>query len=263
NMPKQWILWMLGCVFAAGAHAQMPDPSTEEKKLLVLGEKTRNFYPPDFDSVSYFSEQFDSVFYALVQQNPATLQYPFSALTDSGVCWVTTAADGNFRIYSWDTWTGGTMHFFHSIWQWKSNGSVHAKLPQLEEGDPASYCTAIDTVHIQNQTYYLAITNRIGSTKIGAQAIGAFAMEGDQLNDTVPMFRNKTETLNALEIAFDFFDVVDRPERPVKMIHYDPRAHTVDVAVVDEEGHVKPGNERYQLRGRYFERAGVKQKKKE
>lgn len=50
---------------------------------------------------------------------PATIIYPFSSLKKDYLI-ISTSSDHLFRIYSWDTETGGTMHFFENVMQYKS-----------------------------------------------------------------------------------------------------------------------------------------------
>lgn len=211
----------------------------------------------DYDSISFYSDKFETGFTKLIQNNPATLNYPFKKLVDSNFCDVRTSIDGNFRIYSWDTWTGGTMHIFETIYQWKSNGKVFTKIPKYDEGEAGSFCSKIFTVNINDRTYYLAVTNGIFSTKDAMQSISAYSIEGSKLVDTVKLFKTKTKKLNSIDVEFDFFSVVDRPERPLELITYDDKQKIIYVPVVGDKGQVTKKNILYQLKGGYFEFIGI------
>jgi hypothetical protein len=59
---------------------------------------------------------------------------------------------------------------------------------------------------------------------------------------------------NTLGFGFDFFSVVDRPDRPVQLIKYDGVKKTLTIPVVLEDGKVTGRTIVYQFTGQYFER---------
>ena len=68
-------------------------------------------------------------------KNASTLDYKFSGLQES--MYIATSEDGNFRIYSWDTEDGGSMHRFSRVYQYRTaGGKVYSKADALPEGDP-------------------------------------------------------------------------------------------------------------------------------
>lgn len=239
------------------AFTQTTNIASQENKFVSLYSKLASFIQVGYDSISFYSDKFETGFTKLIQNNPATLNYPFKKLVDSNFCDVRTSIDGNFRIYSWDTWTGGTMHIFETIYQWKSNGKVFTKIPKYEEGEAGSFCSKIFTVNINDRTYYLAVTNGIFSTKDAMQSISAYSIEGSKLVDTVKLFKTKTKKLNSIDVEFDFFSVVDRPERPLVLITYDDKQKIIYVPVVGDKGQVTKKNILYQLKGGYFEFIGI------
>src|SRR6202007_3389573 len=58
------------------------------------------------DSLEKANGQFEELLLTETSKKPQTLYSKFKSLKDSGLC-ISTSADGNFRIYCWDTWTGG------------------------------------------------------------------------------------------------------------------------------------------------------------
>lgn len=234
--------------------AQTANFSAQEDKLARLYRKLESNFPGDNDSMA---EVFAKGLASFIKNNPATLSYPFKKLNDSIFSGVKTSSDGNFRIYSWDTWTGGTMHFYKMIYQWKANGKVFTEVPRIEENDPAFYCSAIFTVNINNKPYYLAVTNGIYSSKDLMQSITCYSIESNKLMDTVKLFKTKTKKLNSIDVPFDFFSVVDRPERPLELITYDDKLNIIYIPVVDGKDQVTKKNILYQLKGQYFEFIGI------
>jgi hypothetical protein len=113
------------------------------------------------------------------------------------------------------------------------------------------------TVSINQKNYYLPISNGIYSNRDVAQAISAFTIDNGKLNDSVKLFKTRTEKLNSIRVEYNFFSVVDRPERPVELISYDEKRKIVYVAVVDDQGTVSKRNLLYQLKGNYFDYIGI------
>lgn len=232
--------------------AQTINLPAQEDKIARLYSKLENS-----DSADLYSEKFGKEIANFIKNNPATLTYAFKKLSDSIFCFLHTSDDGNFRIYSWDTETGGSMHFFKVIHQWKANGKVFTRVLPFENNDPAYLCSKIFTVNINNKPYYLAVTNATYSSKDSRQSISCYSIEGNKLTDTVKLFRTKTKKLNTINVAFDFFSVVDRPERPLELITYDDKLNIIYIPVVDDKDQVTKKNILYQLKDGYFEFIGI------
>lgn len=237
--------------------AQPESMALHENKFIQLYSKIGSFTLEKYDSISFYSDKFETEFTNFINSNPTSLNYRFKKLVDSIRCNVETSSDGNFRIYSWDARTGGTMRIFRTIYQWKNNGKVFAKVPKFDESDPGSFCSKIFTVSILDKPYYLAVTNGIYSTKDAMQSISAYNIVGNKLVDTVKLFKTKAKKLNSIDVGFDFFSVVDRPERPLELIVYDDKQKIIYIPVVGDNGQVTKKNILYQLKDRYFEFIGI------
>lgn len=257
------LLCLMFVVTLAGSNtfAQKNDFSLQENQVAAIYEKLVSFIHGNFDSLSYYSAKFEKEFTRLIQNNSGTLQYGFKKLVDSSYCWIKTSADGNFRIYSWDSWMGGTMHYFKVIYQWKSNGKIFTKLPNWTEGDAGFYCSNIFSVEANKRVLYLAITNSTVSTKDVIQSVSTYRIDNKKLVDTVKIFKTKSKKLNRIDVEYDFFSVVDRPERPVEVISYNDKLKALYIAVVDGDGKVTNRDIKYQLRGNYLEFVGIEVKK--
>ena len=57
-----------------------------------------------------------------------------------------------------------------------------------------------------------------------------------------------------ISVEFDFFSVVDRPERPVRVIKYDKSKKIIYIAIVHEDGKVTDKFIQYKFNGNYFEK---------
>lgn len=255
-----FITVLLACM-CNGSYSHSANLPHEEAKLVQLYAALINKLGNP-DSTTYYSDKFGKELKKYISTTPATLEYRFKRLTDSNYCFVTTSLDGNLRIYSWDTWTGGTMHFFNQIIQYRDGGRVLTKIPQYEKGDPGVYCSAIFTVMIKGAAYYLPISNGISSTKDASQSISVLTIHNHQLVDTVRLFKTKKRLLNAIDVYFDFFSVVDRPERPLTLITYDEKQKVIRIPLVNDNGQVTRQGLLYKLQDDYFTFTGIEPDKR-
>lgn len=238
-------------------NAQTKDLTSQENRFAILHSRLLESLHGDWDTTMACSKKFSNQFTNFIRANPATLAYPFKKLIDSNYIQIKTSGDGNFRIYSWDTWTGGTMHEFNTIYQWSDNGKVFSKLPRADKNDPGSFVSQIFTVSISGKPHYLAVTNATYSTKDARQSIAAYTINNGKLIDTVKFFKTKTKRFNRIDVGFDFFSVVDKPERPLELITYDDKLKIIYIPVVGDKGQVTNRNILYQLKNKSFAFIGI------
>lgn len=223
------------------------------KETELLKEYKKFSETDDFDSKENQSIKFSKDFKKFISENPETLTYDFKNLKNK--LYVITSEDRKLRFYVWDTGLGGTMVSFDQIIQYSSNGKVKT-IYNKEQSDTAYFVSNIIKTSVNNQTYYLVISNGIFSNKDQAQAVQAFTIRNDKLIDSDKIFKTKTTTLNKIQVDFDFFTVVDRPERPLKLIKFDK--DKLYIPIVDKEGAVSKKFLMYQLNNNYFQYIGVK-----
>ena len=94
-------------------------------------------------------------------------------------------------------------------------------------------------------------------SKDSKQSITVYSIEGNKLTDTARLFKTKTKKLNSIDVSFDFFSVVDRPERPLELISYDDKLNIIYIPVVNDKDQVTKKNILYQLKDGYFEFIGI------
>ncbi|SHK09188.1 hypothetical protein [Epilithonimonas mollis] len=201
-------------------------------------------------SLDYFE-----TFKDFLSKNQKSFTYDFQKIKKETGLYVATSKDGKLRFYTWDTQMGGTMKNFAQIIQFQSDGKV-ATLSNNSDND-AYFVSKIFDVNINNKRYYLVISNGVFSTKDVSQAVQALRIENGKLIDTDKIFRTKKETLNRIESSFDFFSVVNRPERPLELITFDDKTDSVYFPLVNEKGEVTPKRLVYQKKGNYFEFKGI------
>ena len=192
----------------------------------------------------------------------STLRYKFAALAEE--MYIATSDDGRFRIYSWDLEDGGTMHDFASVYQFAdAGGKVYSKTDEpttVEDGGGGGFVTDIYTLDgAKGGKVYIVCSTFIGSTKDAAQSADLYRIEGDKLDDKVKLIKTKSGLTNELGFGYDFFSVVDRPERPIRLISFDKKTKTLKIPVVIEDKEFQSGRVTnkfisYRFDGTYFVR---------
>ena len=166
----------------------------------------------------------------------STLSYRFPRLKDQ--MYVVTSKDGRFRIYSWDRQTGGTMHDFDSVFQFRgASGKVHSWSAGEDEDSGGVFYHDLFQVDSRAGPLYLGVATFIGSTSLAGASINAFTIDGERLIDDAKRIRTPSGLQHSVSFGYDFFSVVDRPERPIKLFRFDParRSFSFPVVVEDEK----------------------------
>lgn len=241
-------------IVSLNSYGQAKTFDKADKELASLYSKIFPFYYGDNDSLNYYSQAFTDRLSDFVKNNPATLKYKFRSLTDSNACHIVTSTDGLLRIYSWNTWLGGTMRDFNNIFQFRYGNKVHAINPYNEEGDFGSYFTDIFTLKVNGKAYYLAVSGGSESSKDAYETISAYTILNDTLNDKVKLIKTKSGLTSAISLEYDFFSVAARKERPIRLIRYDTNKKIIYIPVVLENGMVTDRYIQYQFNGKYFEK---------
>ena len=186
----------------------------------------------------------------------STLKHKFSELEKE--ISITTSEDGKFRVYSWDRLDGGTMHFFETVYQFQgTDGRVHSKSRDLEEGYSGSFVHEIFTIDAKAEKIYLVCSTSIGSTQDSYQNLRLFKVGKNELNDDVKLIKTKSGLTDSIGFGYNFFSVVDRNERPIKLILFDKKTQTFKIPIVIEDekfpnGRVTDKFINYKFNGTYF-----------
>lgn len=151
------------------------------------------------------------------------------------------------------------MHDFNNIFQFKSGNKVYAT-DLGDEDDYGAYFTDIYMLKTNGKTYYLAVSGGSESTKDAYETIGVYTISKDTLNNNVKLIKTSSGLTNSISFEYDFFSVVDRPERPIRLIRYDADKKTIYIPVVLENGKVTNRYILYQFNGQYFEKARMQKK---
>lgn len=211
---------------------------------------------PD-DSLQQANDLFEGLLLKYTSSNAQTISHSFKSLVDSGLR-IATSDDGLFRIYSWDTWTGGTMHFFKNVFQFKSDTKVFSKAfkPKDEqEGDAGCFYNQINDIVSDNKKYYITQSRAILSSGLSYYNIKAFSIVSSKLNDTAKIIKTRTGIKNQLGYEVDLTASSNRDrEVPDCYIEYDKINKILSIPVILDDSKVTAKKIRYQFKDRYFEK---------
>lgn len=185
---------------------------------------------------------------------PSTISYPFNLLKKEGVD-INTSKDGFFRIYSWDTWTGGTMHFFENVFQYKLGNKTYSILDTAkQEGDSCPWYRKVYQLKNNNKTYYLAVNVFIGSTIIYGGAI-----EIIEIKDRKMVNVNLIKTSHGLNSELSYECDLSKssgelPSSDYPNIRYNELTKTIFIPFVESNYAVTNKFITYKFTGQYFEK---------
>jgi hypothetical protein len=211
----------------------------------------------NYDSLEFANEIFRGKMLYYTSFYPTTLTYSFDSLAKYRIE-IASSVDQKFRIYSWNTRLGGTMYDFENIFQYKSNDKLYSIIiNDTSEMDGPVYkpfYSEIYTITENNKSYYLAINYGIYSSKDMSETISVFTIENNSLLDSIKLFKTDKYLTNSITIEFDFFSVVNRPERPVKLVTYDEKKKIIYIPIINDKNQVTKCSYAYQFNGQYFEK---------
>jgi len=260
NPPlKRFVILLLLCSAAtvfAQTNAQI------EKELIASLQEIEKYsnYGDNYDEQKLSQAQ-DTFQEKLLKYSkiPATLQFEFNELNKN--MYNATSKDGKFRIYSWDLEDGGSMHNFARIYQYQGeDGKVYSEYEdQSKEDAEPSFVTDIFMVKTDQAPIYVVCSTLIASNSFQHQYADLFRIEGSTLDKKVNLIKTKSGFTNALTFSYDFFSVVDRPERPIRLITFDEKTQTLSIPVVIEDEKFRDGRVTnrmisYRFSGTYFEK---------
>lgn len=260
-MKKLSVLFWLICVAAVICEAQTPAAIEQQ----LLGHLKKIEAASNYGGSSDYGileRENKALFDALLKfgNRIDVARYPFAKLKDKA--YVTTSKDGKFRAISWDRETGGTMHDFLTVFHYvDAKGKSHAWARDYDEEESAgSFVHQVFQTNAKGGTIYLAESTFIGSTSLAGQTLSAYRIEGSSLNADAKVIRTASGLTDSISFGYDFFTVVDRPERPIKLFSYDAATQSFRFPVVIEDENTPQGRVtnkfiRYRFDGSYFVKA--------
>jgi hypothetical protein len=226
-------------------------------KILSYWEDTRS---KGGEAAEDSLERQDSLFRTQLQRYtlkyPQTLNYSFDTLQNNVN--IATSTDKLFRIYSWDTWEGGTEHDFENVFQYKSGNKVYSYSvydTSFGEDIYVPYYTNIYTLKSNDKTYYLAIACCIYGTMDQGESIKIFDIEDNHVKD-VKLIKTSTHFTNEISFSYDFLKMTGWPNKYSNLIKYDANTEKIYIPIVNDDNDEKVTNKFivYKFNGNYFEK---------
>jgi hypothetical protein len=153
------------------------------------------------------------------------------------------------------------MHDFDNVYQYQGkSGKVYTwTAPAESEGSAGSFYHQIFQVDTATGAIYLTVGTFIGSTSLVGQSISVVRIDGDKLIPDDKLIRTASGLNNSINFSYDFFSVVDHPERPVKLFFYDEAKQAFRFPIVIEDQKTPQGRVTnkfitYRFNGKYFEK---------
>jgi len=208
------------------------------------------------DSLIKANDDFQKLLLKYTAKNKETLTYPFKNLGDSGLS-IHTSKDKMFRIYSWDTQTGGTMHFYRNVFQFQGAKSIHSKTIQSygENDDvPDCFYRSVSDLRVGQNTYYVTLSVIVGSSAIYYHTVNIFSINGDKLNDTVKLIKTRSGIKNEVGYEIDMHHADISEDRDKMYPGYDEAKQEIILPLVDGNGRVTGRKIIYKFNGSYFQK---------
>jgi hypothetical protein len=245
--PLTFLLFVSFVLISSKLFAQGPDVTENElhKSFIKID------YSKEDNTIA--NDLFAKKLKLITEKYPSTISQKFDKLKTDHMD-ISTSADGLFRIYSWDTWTGGTMHFFESVFQYKSGLKSHSILDTpKQEGDNRPNYQRIFTFKANRKTYYLCVYVEIGSSKDAGDGVHIFTIENGKLTDA-KIIKTGSGLHDDLNYGYDFGSVVNIDYQKLPAIRFDNVTNTIYLPMVDGKYQMTSKFIQYKFTGRYFER---------
>lgn len=218
-------------------------PETIESELLSQLEGISKYgnYGGEYDETKLYAGN-DEFRRKLMQYGTRAdlLTYAFPRLSDA--MYIATSKDGRLRIYSWDKQTGGTMRDFAAVYQFKGkSGKVITFAENDDDESAGSFYPEVFQLNSRQGTIYLATSTFIGSTSMHGQSIKVIRINGDDLDLNAKLIRTAEGLTNSVGFGYDFFSVVDRKERPIKLFEFNETRKEFRFPVVVEDENTPQG----------------------
>jgi hypothetical protein len=131
-----------------------------------------------FDSLAKANAVFGKKLQYYTSKYPFTINQKFSSFSNIGLT-INASPDGQFRIYSWDTYMAGTMIDFANVFQYKA-GQKTCSILDTASGENEKYIYSYADLYnmsANNHVYYLAPYYGVFSGKDRGEGIRIFSIE--------------------------------------------------------------------------------------
>lgn len=215
-MKRLLLIFTIGLtLMAIQSDAQSPyEVEQQIKSYMERTEYWRYKYEPEDTSFGYEVEPYDSLthindeLYDYMLKVCSTMPQLLKAKLNIDEMAIVTSEDQKLRIYSWDTYMGGTMHYYNAIAQYATVTGSQAidinHLPKKEENsEPGAVYNSVYTIKQKDgKTYYLLTYRGTFSNIVAGAGIKAVSIADDNLL-SVDVFQATNKTLNDINYNYD------------------------------------------------------------
>ena len=205
----------------------------------------------NFDSLYNESNTLKAKILAYTVAEPGTISYPFDSLRK--YIDIASSEDNKFRIYSWRIETKDKMEFFNDIFQYEAQGKVYSTMINYnDEYDPKGYYSDIYTLKCgTDTTIYMGYFHAFYSPKDFSDSYQTFQIVGDQLHDSIPIFKVKDDSVaSSIEVLFN---PISQARYMKKLILYNPKKRQIRIRQTDNYGLILTKFKKLIFNGKQFE----------
>lgn len=250
------LVTIICCVATTFVNAQ--SPKAIEADLLKSFNKidywdqNRNNAAAD-DSLEYANTCFTKKLQIYTERYPATINQSFKLLVNAGLM-IISSPDGLFRIYSWDTALGGSMHKYKNLAQYKSGVNTKSMLIVTDKGGTEPFYSNLYLIKTNTKTYYLAINRGILSNAYIMQGVKIFAIENGNLNPNARLIKTKSGLHNRLDVDSDLSASINTGVDAQPNLVFNPGTQTIQIPLITAKGRITNKFISYKFTGKYFEK---------
>lgn len=195
---------------------------------------------------------------ATCKRHPEMMGYDFMGLDSLGLS-IETSPDRKLRIYCWDQWNGGTMHFYAGLVQYETAPGKTAVYPLndsagLAEGlDAGEWYSGLQSIQTASgKTVYLVYYGSTGSGVDHTTGIRAITIKAGKLVWDYPFFYTKTKKYGSIGYYYSLLKTKDFSDGDLPAITLSSDKKTLSLPVVTAEGRITRGTLTYRFDGEKF-----------
>lgn len=205
------------------------------------------------DSLSKANDVFAKKLRYYTEKYPTTISYSFNSLQKAYLD-ISTSSDNKFRIYSWDTWTGGTMHWFENVMQYKTDAGYRTIIDTPKsEGDVRPAYDKIYTFKTGGKIYYLTRFLFIESSRYSAYGITVFTIENGKVTEA-KIIKTHSGMRSGLSYECDFNSIPERNDDKLPEMRFDNTTNIISLPLMNSKNAFSGKFILYKFTGKYFER---------
>jgi hypothetical protein len=208
-----------------------------------------------FDSLIVENRLFKAKLLQYTTEEASTFTFAFDSLRK--YIYITNSDDNKLRVYSWHTGDSESMCFYNNIYQYQSGSNIFSTtLTEDDAYNPRGYFTDIQSLKRDSDTVYLGYFHAFYSPKDFSDSYETFRIEGDKLQDSIPIFKVKNvahrdTVLSSLFVLFN--PITTKNWKKNHLLFLDSKKKILKVRQTDSDGNILHKNTSYSFNGKEFE----------